>query len=113
MNGGAFLFPFSNFYFPISIFHLQGGAELPGGEVVEGLETANQLDAGYTALTVEGAQKVGGRALALAGVAFPAGRDQVAVGVGTELRAGYDVVEALYFLADAAEAVKAHAPFSP
>ena len=112
MNGGAFLFPFFNFYFPISIFYLQGGAEVAGGEVVERLETANQLDAGYTALPVEGAQKVGGEALAFAGVAFPAARDQVAVRVGTELGAGYDVVEALHLRADAAEAVKADAAFA-
>jgi hypothetical protein len=108
---GPFFYPFliSIFQFLFSPYR---GAELAGGEVVERLETANQLDAGYTAFTVEGAQKVGGRALALAGVAFPAARDQVAVRVGTELGARYDVVEALYFLADAAEAVKADAPFA-
>ncbi len=87
-------------------------AEVAGGEVVEGLETANQLGAGYTALPVERAQKVGGGALALAGVAFAAARDQVAVRVGAELGAGYDVVEALHLRADAAEAVKADAPFA-
>jgi hypothetical protein len=94
---------------------LDGGerrAELAGGEIVERLETANQFGAGYTAFTVKGAQKVGGGALALAGVAFAAAGDQVAVRVGTELGAGYDVVEALDFLADAAEAVKADAPFA-
>ncbi len=90
----------------------KNGAEVAGGEVVEGLETANQLGAGYTALTVEGAQKVGGGALALAGVAFATARDQVAVRVGTELGAGYDVVDAVHFRADAAEAVKADAPFA-
>jgi hypothetical protein len=100
---------FSLFQFLFSPYR---GAELAGGEVVERLETANQLDAGYTALAVESAQKVGGGALALAGVAFPAARDQVAVGVGAKLGAGYDVVEALYFLADASEAVKADAPFA-
>src|SRR5258708_40033915 len=84
MNGGAFLFPFFNFYFPISIFYLQGWAEVSGGEVFERLETANQLDAGYTALPVEGAQKGGGEALALAGAAFPTARDPVAARVGTE-----------------------------
>ncbi len=88
------------------------GAEVAGGEVVDGLETANQFDAGYTALTIERAQKVGGGALALAGVAFAAARDQVAVRVGTELGAGYDVVEALHLGADAAEAVEADAPFA-
>jgi len=31
----------------------ENGAELAGGEGVEGLEGANQLGAGYTALTVE------------------------------------------------------------
>jgi hypothetical protein len=91
---------------------LENGAELAGGEVVEGLETANQFGAGYAAFTVERTQKVGGGALALAGVALPAARDQVAVRVGTELGAGYDVVEALHFRADAAEAVKADAPFA-
>ncbi len=87
-------------------------AEVAGGEIVERLETANQLGAGYTALTVERAQKIGGGALALAGVAFEAARDQVAVGVGTELGAGYDVVEALHLRADAAQAVKADASFA-
>src|SRR5258708_38527297 len=90
----------------------EGGAELAGGEGVERLESANQLGAGYTALTVEGAQKVGGGALALAGVAFEAARDQVAVRVGTEQGAGYNVIEALHLRADAAEAVKADAPFA-
>src|SRR5258708_14185216 len=96
MNGGAFLFPFFNFYFPISIFYLQGGAEVAGGEVVERLETANPLDAGYTALPVEGAQKVAAQALAFAGVAFPAARDQVAGRVGTPRGARYDLVESLH-----------------
>src|SRR6266568_4108139 len=54
-----------------------GGAEVAGGEVVERLESANQFGAGYTALTIESAQKIGGGALALAGVAFEAARDQV------------------------------------
>jgi len=92
--------------------NLDCGAEVAGGEVVERLETANQLDAGYTTLAVERAQKVGGGALALAGVAFAAARDQVAVRVGTEMGAGYDVIEALHLGADAAEAVKADAPFA-
>jgi hypothetical protein len=90
----------------------ENGAELAGGEVVERLETAKQLGAGYTALPVEGAQKVGGGALALAGVTFPAARDQVAVRVGTELGAGYDVIEALHLRAGAAETVKADARFA-
>jgi hypothetical protein len=106
---GVFLFSFFQFLF--SIFW-QSWAELAGGEVLERLEAANQFGAGYTAFTVEGAQKVGGGALALAGVAFPAARDQVAVRVGTELGAGYDVVEALHFRADTAEAVKADAAFT-
>jgi len=76
------------------------------------LETANQLGAGYTALTIEGAQKVRGGALAFAGVAFATARDQVAVRVGTEQGAGYDVIEALHLRADAAETVKADAPFA-
>ena len=48
----------------------------------------------------------------LAGVAFQAARDQVAVRVGTELGAGYDVVEAMHLRADAPEAVKADAAFA-
>jgi hypothetical protein len=90
----------------------ENGAELAGGQGVERLETANQIDPSYTAFTVERAQEVGGRALALAGVALPAARDQVAVRVGAEPGAGYDVVEALDFLAGAAEAVKADTPFA-
>jgi len=86
-------------------------AELAGGEVFERAETANQLGAGYTALAVERAQKVAGRALSLAGVACQAARDQVAVRVGTKLGARYDVVEALHLRADAAEAIKADAAF--
>jgi hypothetical protein len=90
----------------------ENGAELAGGEIVERLETANQFGADDAAFTVEGAQEVGGGALALAGVAFAAARDQVAVGVGAELGAGYDVVEALEVRADVAEAVKADAAFA-
>jgi hypothetical protein len=90
----------------------ENGAEVAGGEGVERLETANQIDPGYTAFTVEGAQKVGGGALALAGVAFAAARDQIAVRVGTEPGAGYDVIEALEVRADVAEAVKADAAFA-
>ena len=92
--------------------NLDYGAEFAGGEVGEGLEGADQFGAGYAALAVEGAQKVGGGALAFAGVAFAAGRDQIAVRVGAELGAGYDVIEALEVRADAAEAVKADAPFA-
>src|SRR6266850_1748997 len=88
------------------------GAEVAGGEVGERLEGANQLGAGNTALPVERAQKVGSGALAFAGVAFETARNQVAARVGTELGAGYDVVEALHLGADAAEAVEADAPFA-
>jgi hypothetical protein len=90
----------------------ENGAELAGGEILEGLETANQFGADYAAFTVERPQKVGSRALALAGVAFPAARDQVAVRVGTEPGAGYDVIKALEVRADVAEAVKADAAFA-
>ena len=90
----------------------ENGAELAGGEIVERLETANQFGAGYTAFTIERAQEVRGGALAFAGIAFSAARHQVAVRVGTELGARYDVVEALHLRADAAEAVKADAPFA-
>lgn len=76
------------------------------------MESAKQLGAGYAALAVERAQKVRGGAFALAGVAFEAARNQVAVRVGTELGAGYDVVEALHLRADAAQAVKADAPLA-
>src|SRR5260370_12538720 len=82
------------------------GAEAAGGEVVERLESANQFDAGYTAFTVEGAQKVGGGALALAGVAFAAGRDPVAARGGAEVAAGDDRVDARHLRCDAAAASK-------
>ncbi len=84
-------------------------AEVAGGEVLERLEAANELGADYTAFTVEQAQKVVCRALSLARVAFQAARDQVAVRVGTQLGAGYDVVEALHLRADTAKAIKADA----
>jgi len=89
-----------------------GRAELAGGEVLERLEATNQLGADYTAFTVERAQKVAGRALSLARVAFQAARDEVAVRVGTQLGTGYDVVEALHLRADTAKAIKADAGFT-
>ena len=51
-------------------------------------------------------------ALTFTGVAFAARRDQVAVSVGTELGARYDVVEALHLRIDETETVKADAPFA-
>src|SRR6266481_3535943 len=63
-------------------------------------------------LAVESAQKIPGRTVALARVAFETAGNQVAVGIAPEARAWHDVVEALHVSGGAAEAVKASAAFA-
>lgn len=76
-------------------------AELAGGEVLERLEAANQLGAD---------SRLPGALPCVS--CIPGSSDQVAVRVGPQLGAGYDVVEALHLRADTAKAIKAEAAFT-
>src|SRR6266571_5724159 len=87
-------------------------AELAGGEVFQGAEASVEFGRRQAALAVERAQKIPGRAVGLARVAFDAAGNQVAVGVASEARAWNDVVEALHMSGSAAKAVKASAAFA-
>jgi hypothetical protein len=109
---GSFSFPLPNFYFPISNFYLQGRAKLACGEGLQGAQPRIEFRGREAAVAVESAQKIRGRLVTLARVAFDTAGNQVAVGMTSAAGAWDDVVEALYMGGRAAEAVKADAAFA-
>src|SRR6266851_4638962 len=87
-------------------------AELACGEIFHGAQASVEFGGRQAPQAVEGAQKIPGRAVALACVAFDAAGNQVAVGIASEARARHDVIEALHVGGSAAKAVKASAAFA-
>jgi hypothetical protein len=83
--------------------------ELAGGEVIEGAEAAAQFGVAQAAVAVEGAYKLDGGALRLIGVTVQTARDEVAVGIATEVRLGDDVIEAPSMGHEPAETIEAAA----
>src|SRR6266852_6783276 len=86
--------------------------ELARGEVFQGAKACVEFGGRQAPLAVESAQKIRGRTVALARVAFDAAGNQVAVGIASESRARDDVVKTLHVGGSAAEAVKAGAAFA-
>src|SRR5215470_11745759 len=86
--------------------------ELSSGESFQGAEACVEFGGRQATLTVEHAQKIRGRTLALARVAFEAARNQVAVGVASVAHPWHNVVEAPHVSGSAAKAVKAGAAFA-
>jgi hypothetical protein len=79
----------------------------------EGAQAAVELGAGQAAFAIEAAEEVGGAGLPFSGVAFDAGGNQIAVGVGTQAGLGDDVIEALHGGVDLPQAVEAKAALAP
>src|SRR5258705_9883264 len=88
------------------------GGGLAGGEGVESAETGVEFGGGDAALAVEPAEEMGGGTLAFEGIAFEAGRDQVAIGVSAGADAGHEVVETLDAGVGAAQTIKTMAAFA-
>lgn len=65
-----------------------------------------EFGGGQAAISIERAEKVGGRLFSFLGIAFEAGGNQVAVGVAPGFDAGLNMVEALGVGVGAAQAVK-------
>src|SRR6266699_6889420 len=87
-------------------------AELACGEIFQGAKASVEFGGRQAALAVESTQKIRGRTVALARVAFDTAGNQVAVGIASETSAWHDMVEALHVGGSAAEAVKASAAFA-
>src|SRR6266851_8305990 len=86
--------------------------ELAGGEIFQGAEASVKFGGREAPQAVESAQKIPGRTVALARVAFDAAGNQVAVGIASEAHAWHDVVEALHVSRSAAKTIKASAAFA-
>src|SRR5207249_1632266 len=84
-------------------------AELASGEILQGAEACVEFGGRQAPQAVERAQKIPGRTVALARVAFETAGNQVAVGIASQAHAWHHVVEAVYVSWSAAEAVKARA----
>ncbi len=87
-------------------------AELACGEIFQGAKASVEFRGREAPQAVESAQKIPGRTVALARVAFDTAGNQVAVGIASEARAWHNVVEALHMSGSAAKAVKAGAAFA-
>jgi hypothetical protein len=86
---------------------LQRRTDLAGGEGLEGAEAGGESGGGQASLAVEPAEKIVGRLFPFLGVAFHAARDQVAVGIVSQVRSRHDVVQALHRRRGPAQAVEA------
>src|SRR6266404_4843475 len=75
-----------------------GRAKLARGEGGEGAEADGEFGGGQAALAVEAAEKIVGGLFPFLGVAFHAARDQVAVGIASQVRLLLEVVDALHRL---------------
>src|SRR5437879_5470067 len=93
-----FLISSRSFSCPFSIFYFQNAerAELACGEIFQGAEASVEFGGRQAPLAVESAQKIPGRTVTLARVAFDAAGNQVAVGIASEAHSGHDVVEAVH-----------------
>src|SRR6266849_267396 len=87
-------------------------AELACGETFHGAKACVKFGGRQAPLAVERAQKIPGRTVALARVAFETTGNQVTVGIASEAHARHHVVEAVHVSGSAAEAVKASAAFA-
>lgn len=90
----------------------EGRAEFAGDEGVEGAEAVGKFVRGQAALAMEEAEKIGGRATALEGVAFDAAGDEVAVGIVLDFHARDDVIEAAHLGGEPALTIEAPAAFA-
>ena len=85
---------------------------MAGGEGFEGAEAGVEFSRSKAAIAVEAAKEIGGVAFTLPAVAFDAGRDEVAIGIGAEISMGNDMVEAAGFQSEATHTVKTETAFS-
>lgn len=83
--------------------------ELSGSEGREGAQAAGEFGISETALAVKETEKVFAGAFAFLGVAFDAGRDEVAMGVAAAVNARDNVIEAPRAGREATETVEAQA----
>src|SRR5216683_6884919 len=87
-------------------------AELACGEVFQGAKAAVEFGRRQAPQAVERAQKIPGRTVALARVAFETAGNQVAVGIASKAHPWHNVIEAVHVSGSAAETVKASAAFA-
>lgn len=81
----------------------------PRGEGIERAEPFGEFDGSDAALAIEPTQKIRSRLVPFLRIAFQAAGDEVAIGVPSQCGLRHDVVEALHFGGEAAQAVKAPA----
>jgi hypothetical protein len=87
----------------------ENGAELAGGESVQGAETCFEFGRGYAAQAIEGAQKIFDSGFSLVRVALDAAGNEIAVGVAPAADKGDDMVEATHNGGELAQAIEAEA----
>ena len=71
----------------------QNGTEFAGREGFEGAEAGGEFGGGQSPFAIEVTEVIYGRSVALKRIAFDAGGDEIAVGVGTPSHARNDVIE--------------------
>jgi len=87
----------------------ENGAELAGGERVQGAKAAFEFDRSQAAQAKEGAQKIFGGRFSLLGVAFNAAGNEIAVGIAASTGSRDDVVEHSPTSDETPQAIKAMA----
>ena len=90
----------------------ENGAELAGGEGVQGVKTALEFGGRQAALAKKAAKMIIGGGQSLLHVAFGAAGNEIAVGVGASAGFGNNVVEAAARGSELDQAVEAESPFA-
>ena len=87
----------------------ENGAEVAGGESVEGAEAGFEFGRGYAAQAIEAAQKIVRCGFSFLGVALDAAGDEIAIGIAPAADMRDDVVEAAHSGGELAQAIEAKA----
>jgi hypothetical protein len=75
---------------------VQSGLEFALGKQLDSAQALVEFEGGQAALAIEFAKKIVRGALALLGIAFQAGGDEVAIGIRAEAHARHNVVNTLH-----------------
>jgi hypothetical protein len=90
----------------------EDGAEVAGGEGVQGAQAAFEFGRGDAALAEEAAQKIFGGHFSLAGVAFDAAGNEITVGIAASAGQRDDMIEGAAATDEAPETIKTTAAFA-
>src|SRR6266581_1042364 len=94
---------------PVPLLAGKWRLELAGGEVIEGAEATAKFGVAQAPLAIQPAHKLLGRAFPFLRVAIQTARDEISIGILSQLRPRNDVVEAPPVVGDPPRTIEAAA----